>query len=180
MSQPPAPDNTPTLVTARLRLVPFGPQHLTERYVAWLNDPAVVRYSENRHRRHTLESCARYADGMKTGGHPFWAVEWNGAHIGNLTAYCDRPNRVADLAIMIGAPEARGHGLGLEAWCAALDHLLGPAGGQRKVTAGTMAANRPMLGVMAGSGMSEEGRRRAQFLLNGEPVDMVMAARFAP
>jgi RimJ/RimL family protein N-acetyltransferase len=176
------PPHVPVLETARLVLRPFAARHLTPAYLAWLSDPEVVRYSENRHRRHTRESCADYWRSMCEGGHPFWAVEWKergGLHIGNLTAYLDRPNRVADLAIMIGAPEARGHGLGLEAWRAALDHLLGPDGGLRKVTAGTMAANRAMLRVMAASGMVEEGRRRRHFLLDGAAVDMVMAARFA-
>jgi RimJ/RimL family protein N-acetyltransferase len=175
--------DTPTLITPRLRLVPFdADRHLTAAYVGWLNDPVVTRYSENRHRRHTAASCAAYVAAVQTTGHPFWAVERleaDGRHIGNLTAYLDRPNRIADLAIMIGDPAARSCGLGLEAWRASLDWLLGPAGGQRKVTAGTMAANRAMLRVMTDSGMVEEGRRRGQFLLDGAPVDMVMAARFA-
>src|SRR5262245_44345540 len=68
-------DPTPTLVCARVRLVPFGPQHMTATYVGWLNDPVVVRYSEQRHRAHTLDTCRAYFDFMQSGGHHFWAVE---------------------------------------------------------------------------------------------------------
>jgi len=50
----------PVLQTARLRMVPFSEAHLTTRYVGWLNDPEVVRYSEQRHQTHTIESCRSY------------------------------------------------------------------------------------------------------------------------
>ena len=52
------------LETERLTLTPFNTErHLTERYVAWLSDPDVVRYSEQRHRTHTLASCRHFAEG---------------------------------------------------------------------------------------------------------------------
>ena len=51
----PEPDTTPiVLETPRLRLEPFAEAHLTERYVRWLGDPAVMKYSEQRFRTHTL------------------------------------------------------------------------------------------------------------------------------
>lgn len=46
----------PPLDPGPCRVVRFADRHLTERYVGWLNDPAVVRYSEQRHSRHTLWS----------------------------------------------------------------------------------------------------------------------------
>lgn len=168
-------------------LVPFSDRHLTVDYIGWLNDPMVTQFSENRHRRHTLESCRAYRDAMRRGGHPFWAIEaldlgeegeTASQHIGNLSATIDPPNLVADLAIMIGAPWARGQGFGREAWALAGDYLLG-RGGMRKVSAGTMASNVAMLGVMQATGMVEDGRRARHFLWQGQEVDLVMAARFS-
>jgi RimJ/RimL family protein N-acetyltransferase len=168
------------LVSERLDLVPFGEEFLTPRYAGWLNDPDTVRYSEQRHRRHTRESCARYAASMQGSPHHFWAIVAHDpalGHIGNMTATVDPNNKIADLAILIGEAASRGQGLGLEAWTCACSFLLGP-GGMRKVTAGTMSVNAPMLGVMRASGMIEEGRRVRQFLLDGQEVDLVMAALF--
>ena len=168
------------LTGERLDLVPFSAEFLTPRYVGWLNDPETVRYSEQRHRRHTLESCARYAASMEGTPHHFWAVVAHDpalGHIGNMTATVDDNNRVADLAIMIGERSARGRALGLEAWVRACDFLLG-AGGMRKVTAGTMSINAPMLGIMRAAGMIEEGRRARHFLHEGREEDLVMAALF--
>lgn len=167
-----------TLAAERLDLVPFRRDFLTDRYVGWLNDPQTVRYSEQRHRHHTLESCARYAASLEGSAHYFWAIVAHDpglGHIGNMTATVDASNLVADLAIMVGEPNCRGRGLGLEAWKRACAFLLGD-GGMRKVTAGTMAVNAPMLGVMRASGMTEEGRRARHFLHEGQEVDLVMAA----
>ena len=38
--------------TTRLQIIPFREEYLTERYVSWLNDPEVVRFSDQRHRQH--------------------------------------------------------------------------------------------------------------------------------
>jgi len=171
---------TPTLSGSNARLVPFSPRHITDRYVGWLNDPAIVRFSELRHRRHTRRSCRRYLDSMRDGGHGFWAIVADlppVRHIGNVAAYVDRPNRLAEVSILIGERAAWGRGLGSTAWSLVVDWLLG-AGGMRKVVAGTMTTNKAMLRVMERSGMAIEARLARQFLLDGEEVDVVSAARF--
>lgn len=171
----------PTLETKRLTLTAFADAHLTERYVAWLNDPEVVRYSEQRHRRHTLDSCRDFVRSFADGPSHLWAIVAKDralGHIGNINSAVDAPNRTADVAILIGDRKAWGRGLGAEAWAAVVDFLLG-AGGMRKVTAGAMAANAAMVKIMRNAGMTEEGRRRGQFLLDGRPVDVVLTARFA-
>ena len=175
---------TSTIAGARLRLVPFDPkQHLTNAYVGWLNDSEVVRYSEQRHRRHTIDSCRSYFESMRAGGHHFWAIERIDGdaprHIGNLSATMDRANAAADLAIMIGDRTAWGHGFGREAWIAACEWLLGP-GGARKVGAGTIAENHAMLAVFEAAGMTVEATRKGHFILDDRPVDAVYAARFSP
>lgn len=168
------------LSASQLDLRPFGDEYLTPRYVAWLNDKEAMRYSEQRHRAHTLDSCLIYARSFENSPNYFWAIVAHDpslGHIGNMTATVDLPNRVADLAIMIGEPRARGHGFGLEAWQRACQFLLREAG-MRKVSAGTMATNIPMLKVMQAAGMIEEGRRMRHFLVDGQEVDLVIAALF--
>jgi RimJ/RimL family protein N-acetyltransferase len=169
------------LSSKRLDLRPFELEFLTDRYVGWLNDKETTRYSEQRHHVHTLASCRAYAESFDGTPNFFWAIIAHDsalAHVGNMTATVDAPNRVADLAIMIGEPHARGQGYGLEAWKRACRFLLGE-GGMRKVTAGTMANNEPMLRIMRRSGMVEEGRRKRQFLADDKEVDAVLAAMFA-
>jgi [ribosomal protein S5]-alanine N-acetyltransferase len=169
------------LTAERLELRPFNDCFLSERYVGWLNDKQTVRYSEQRHRRHTLETCRTYAHSFANTPNYFWAIihtDPSVGHIGNITATVDVPNRVADLAILVGESQVRGQGYGFEAWARACRFLLQDAG-LRKVTAGTMGINEPMLRIMRASGMVEEGRRRGQFLVDGKAIDAVLMALFA-
>ena len=169
----------PQLDTNRLTLMPFSADFLTQRYVAWLNDPAVVCYSEQRHRSHTVESCRRFVEAFVGGPNHLWAIiekEQGFGHIGNINTNVDAPNRTADIAILIGDKRAWGQGLGGEAWNAVVNYLLGPAG-MRKVTAGAIAENKAMVAIMLASGMAEEGRQRNQMLLGDRPVDVIITGR---
>ncbi|MBX7200354.1 MAG: GNAT family N-acetyltransferase [Rhodospirillaceae bacterium] len=168
---------SPILTGAKCRLEPFADQHLTARYVGWLGDPAVVRHSEQRHRKHDLESCRAYAASFAGSPHYFWAIVANDpalGHIGNINAYLDSANRVADVGILVGERASWGKGFGTDAWLTACRFLLLDQN-LRKVTAGTLANNHGMLAVMRHAGMREEGRRRRQALWEGVEVDMVEA-----
>jgi RimJ/RimL family protein N-acetyltransferase len=172
---------SPALETERLVLRSFTEAHLTPRYVGWLNDPDVVRWSEQRHRHHDLESCRRYWESFADSPSYFWAIEENSGrygHIGNITAYVDPANLLADVAILIGEKDLWGHGYGIEAWNAVMAFLLDD-GGMRKVAAGTMATNEGMLRLMRKSDMIDDGRRRRHFIVGDNEVDLILAARFA-
>jgi ribosomal-protein-alanine N-acetyltransferase len=151
---------SPVIEALRVRVVPFVvEEHLTPRYVGWLNDPAITRFSEQRLRSHSLASCLEYARSFEGTPHHFWAVvarDQRLGHIGNMNAYVDTERGVADVGILIGEPAAHGQGYATEAWTAVVDHLLRVAG-LRKITAGTLAVNRPMVALMARVGMVDEG-----------------------
>jgi RimJ/RimL family protein N-acetyltransferase len=171
----------PDITTARLRIVAFDERHLTGRYVGWLNDAEVVRYSEQRHRRHDLASCRDYFEAMRRSDGYFSAIEdtqTGQGHVGNVTVAVDAPNRLADIAILIGERGRWGNGLGLEAWTAVMRALL-EREGFRKVTGGAVASNRAMIRIMEKSGMTPDGRRRAHHLVGGIGEDVVYYAAFS-
>ena len=173
--------STPAITTTHLLLRPFADDHLTSQYVGWLNDPETVRFSELRHRKHNLKDCRSHIEGLREGGHHFWAIEQQGSpqpHIGNVTAYMDRANNSAEVSILVGSATSRGQGLGSEAWCAVVDHLI-EVENVRLVHAGTMSVNSGMLRIFEKSGMSVEGESHEYFLLDGVPVDLVRASRHA-
>jgi RimJ/RimL family protein N-acetyltransferase len=164
----------PILETERLRIAPFSEGDISERYVGWLNDPDVVRYSEQRHRRHTAGTCREFLASMQAGPGHFSSIrrKADGLHLGNISTTVDPPNLSADLGIMIGEKSAWGQGVGLEAWSSVMRYLVG-AGGFRRVTAGCMAENRGMVAVMANSGMRYDYTRQRAFLLDGREIDGV-------
>lgn len=161
-----------------LRLAPFAEEHLSERYVSWLNDPEVVRFSEQRHRRHSLESCRAYVRSFADSPSRLWALlTRQGEHVGNVTAAVDEANAVAELGILLGERSCWGQGLATEAWTAVADHLFRDLG-LRKVIAGAMAENTALLRVAEKLGMEPDGRRARHFLLQGREVDAVHFALF--
>lgn len=166
--------------TERLRVVPFEVAHLTERYVAWLSDPDVVRFSDQRFATHTLESCRAYWESFRGTHNHFWAVVAKDPeldHIGSMNAYVDLNHRIADVGILMGEPRTWGRGYGLEAWVAVVRWLL-TEGGMRKVTAGTVEINQGMRKILERSGMVDDGRRTRHLVVDGAEVDLVHAAAF--
>lgn len=171
--------NSGALMWKRIRLVPFSSDFLGERYVSWLNDPEVVRFSEQRFRVHTYESCREYMDSFEGTPNYFWGVtiDDGARHIGNMNASVDEKNLTGDVGVLIGEKSCWGKGYGFEAYEAAVDFLLRKVC-LRKITAGTMELNKGMLRIMEKLHMKPDGRRRRHVLYNGRPVDVVHMAVF--
>jgi RimJ/RimL family protein N-acetyltransferase len=167
---------TPTLSTDRLSLRQLN--KWTSDQLRWLNDPEVVRFSEQRHKHHTQFSQMTYINSFEDGSH-IWRICRldTGAHIGNLTATYDRHNEIADVGILIGEAEMWGRGYGAEAWNAACNWLL-DGGGVRKLEAGCMRTNAAMLKIIRGSHFRQEGELANHFLQGGNPVSAVLFGRF--
>ncbi|WP_430459822.1 GNAT family N-acetyltransferase [Thalassolituus sp. LLYu03] len=156
----------------------FGSDHLQERYVGWLNDAEVVRFSNQRFVTHTLASCAQFYSSIKLSSGVFLAVSHNElGYIGTMTVYFSPHHGTADIGILIGDKRCWGKGVGLSAWRLVLE-TVGALPGLRKVTAGTLACNIGMLSVMERSGMEPDGIRAGQELVNGTPVDIHYYAKF--
>ncbi len=174
-----ADDEHTTIITPRLRIVPFGEEHCGEHYLAWLNDPDLMAFSEQRHRRHTLESCRAYRMSFKGNQDSFWAIvaRKDGAHIGNISVALDTHNSLANISILVGNATARGKGFGKEAWEGVCDHLF-RSRGVRKIQAGTMAVNAPMVALARSVGMVEDGRRIRHYVWRGREVDLVFFALY--
>jgi RimJ/RimL family protein N-acetyltransferase len=165
----------PTISTARLVLRPLT--RSSQRQIDWLNDREIVRYSEQRHDKHTLSSQLRFIMSF-AGRSRIWAITLleGGEHIGNLSGTFDEPNSVCDVGILIGDRKCWGKGYGREAWNAACNWLMQQEGA-RKLEAGCMRANEAMVKIIRSSGFREEGERHNHFLLNGAPVGMLLFGR---
>ena len=175
----PGTDGFVPLHGPRLAVRPFTVDDIQPAYVGWLNDPAVVRFSNQRFRQHTMESSRAYVGSFAGTPNLFLAMveREGGAMVGTLTVYRNLHHETADIGIMVGAPASWGRGYGLEAFSLVLQWLLGRPD-VRKVTAGTLAANVGMVRIMERAGMDLEAVRKGQELLDGQPVDVVYHARF--
>lgn len=153
--------------------------HIDERHVSWLNDPEVVRYSNQRFIWHDHRSCLNYLRSFDQSAHRYFSISRLGdrERIGTITAYAAVHHGTVDLGLMIGDREAWGAGYGLDAWETLMSAVLATRG-VRKVTGGTLACNTGMIRIFERSGMQHEAVRPAQELVEGHPQDIVYYARF--
>ena len=171
------------LESDRLILKPFTVSLISEKYISWLKDPEVVRYSVHRNAVHDTATCASFLKNMHDSGNLFSAIFLKqplphlSRHIGNIVANFDFPNQTADMTILLGEREIWGKGFGGEAWAALMNYLIADRG-IRKITAGAVEQNQAMLQIFWSSGMHEEARRRRQYIVDGQEVDLIYAARF--
>lgn len=158
---------TPTLFTEDLILLPATTA--SEHQVSMLNDPSNTRFSEQRHRTHSRQSCQEYLDTFN--GH-VWEMQFGKtkSFVGMISAGIDEVNNVAEMSIMLDYYD-QNLGYGTQAWEVVCDWLF--QSGIRKIEAGTMAVNTGMIRVLEKLGFSVEGTRPKHFLLDGKEVDLV-------
>lgn len=167
------------LIGTKVELRSFNESCITADYLSWLNDPQVLRFSNQRFRQHTRESCLRYLATFDATPHYFLAIHdrESGDMIGTMTAYVNENHGTADMGILVGNRSVWGQGIGCDAWSTLMAYLLNVRG-LRKVTGGTLACNVGMIKIMERSGMQLEAIRKAQEIVEGNPQDALYYAKF--
>jgi [ribosomal protein S5]-alanine N-acetyltransferase len=159
-----------------MRFELFQQANISEEYLQTIQDKEYMRFSEQRHKQHSIQSCQKYwLDRIKNQQPGYSIVVDQGLHIGNITYDVDRPNSVADISILIFRRYA-GLGYGKTAFRQAIRELKNLR--FRKITAGTMLPNRPMLSIIHDCEMIPDGFRISHYLLEGTPVDVLYYAIF--
>jgi RimJ/RimL family protein N-acetyltransferase len=151
-------------------------------HVAWLNDGAVVKYSEQRHKLHTHRSQEAYLNGFIDNKHDHvWLISIKNSdiEIGTITALVDEPNNVAQMGILLGNRDMWGKGYGTEAWKTVMDWLFEEMD-VRKIECGTMSANRAMRRVAVNNRMEVQAAVTQHFLLDGQPEALLLYGRDKP
>jgi [ribosomal protein S5]-alanine N-acetyltransferase len=164
----------------KVRLRPFTAADINARYIAWLNDPQVVRYSNQRFRRHDQVSSEQYLKGFAGSDNLFVAItdKDGGELLGTMTAYVARLHGTVDVGLMVGERSTWGQGVGQDAWNTLCGWLLEPQVGLRKLTGGTARPNVAMVRIMERYGMQLEAVKREQEIIEGVPVDVLFYAHF--
>jgi [ribosomal protein S5]-alanine N-acetyltransferase len=158
-------------------LHPFVEANITSEYIGWLNDPTVVRYSNQRFSQHNQETCRAYLRSFGSSNHIFLSIQKDSKFIGTMTVYISVAHKTADMGIMIGDRQYWGKGFGQDAWITLMQSLFDRFH-MRKVTGGALRGNTSMVNIMIKSGMQADGVRIGQELVDGNPVDILHFAKF--
>ena len=155
-------------------LRPLERADLNERYLGWLNDPEVTRYTETGIFPSTAEDLENYfrsVTGSKNDVMLAVIDKKSGQHIGNVKlGPIHWLHRRATFGILIGEKEFWGKGVGLEA-----TRLMVEYGFQRlnlhRIDLGVFAEHAAAVHCYEQAGFKIEGRMREDLFLDGEYKD---------
>jgi RimJ/RimL family protein N-acetyltransferase len=167
------------LLGKSITLCVFTEAHVNNEYIGWLNDPEVVRNSNQRFKSHDFDSCRAYHQSFKDTENLFLAIHLKDKNkfIGTMTVYNSPQHKVADIGLMIGDRNCWGKGMGRDAWQILMTYML-ETKKFRKVTGGTLSCNLGMVNIMQKTGMQPDGERIDHELVNDFPVDVLYFSKF--
>lgn len=160
---------------SKLILSQFKKNDITEEYISWLNNPDVVRYSNQRFVKHNKLSCNKYLESFNNSDNLFFAIKTKDTEetIGTITVYVNNNHGVAEVGILIGKIEQWGKGYGQDAWNTTIDWLV-TREDIRKITAGTLSCNKSMIHIIEKSGMKIEGIRNFHEIVDEKVEDIFL------
>lgn len=160
----------------RLTLTPFLPEQVHDRYLSWLSDPEVNRYSQRRNAGTvSAQSAQDYLSSLKTDEAVLAVHCPEHGHVGNVKyGPIDRLNRRADISILMGERQVWGRGYGTEAIYLVSRHLF-ETENLNRVDAGS--TNPAFLRAVAKLGWRTEGVLRQRVWLGDHFVDWTLVAQ---
>ncbi len=91
------------------------PKNVNKNYVKWLNDPEVVRFTEQRYKKHTISEIRKYVSVIIKSKKEFLYgifVKKNKFHIGNIKlGPIDFFHKTAEIGYIIGEKDYWGKGI---------------------------------------------------------------------
>jgi [ribosomal protein S5]-alanine N-acetyltransferase len=153
-----------------------------ERYVAWMNDPMVIRYLESRYEPNSEQRIRDFVTAAERDPNQqlMAIVRLDGEeHIGNIKlGPINWIHRSADIGIIIGERSEWGKGYATDAIGLLTRHAFATLG-LHKLSAGCYAANEGSARAFEKAGFRREGLRREQFFSDGAWVDEILLGRTA-
>ena len=165
--------------TRRLLISHFTEQDISHEYIKWLNSPVTMKYSNQRFKKHTEESCMYYLRSFKNTANSFLKITQIEAQqmVGTATIYTNEQHKRADIGLLIGTNYS-GMGYGSEAWNAIVQNLRKTERIQ-KLTAGTASVNIAMRRIIEKSGFLHEATLKSHEIIEGNRVDIYFYSQFA-
>ena len=163
---------------SKVYLTLFALDDITPEYIGWLNDKEVVKFSNQRFLKHTYKSSANYLQSFEETSNLFLAIKDLSSKktIGTMTTYISEHHQTADIGILLGNRDYWGKGIGFDAWATLVKWA---SANYRKVSAGAVAVNKPMIALMEKSGMEFEGLKKHHEVVNDCSTDVLFYGKFS-
>lgn len=173
------PELTASCRAGDLVLRQLKPSDVTQDYIDWMNVPEIVRFTEQKHRRHTRASVTEFASKIQKSGDYLFGVFHDGRHLGNVgLGPIDWNHRRGEIGYIIGRREYWGKGVATAAVVAVAEFALGELG-LEKLCAEVFEGNGASMRVLEKAGFTVEARLPGHVVLDGGRVDQFMLGRHA-
>jgi ribosomal-protein-alanine N-acetyltransferase len=172
-------------VDSEVELFLLEPSHVSDQYVAWLNDQAINRYLESRFYVHTAQSTRTFVAAiLDSPNNVFFGIRYRppgsaekSNHVGNIKlGPIDWHHGTGEIGLLIGDRAVWGKGLAstsIRLLCEIAQSSLR----LRKLTAGCYASNIGSIRAFEKADFTVEGIRSGQYLIDGHPEDVVLLGR---
>lgn len=171
---------TMPIMSLRLLLRPFQSEDITDAYLAGLNDPEVVRWTEARHQAWTRANAAAYVNSHAESNTSClfgMFVQDSQRHIGNILLSDIHPiHRRAELALLISDRASWSQGYGTEGVIAVTQWAFESLGLHR-ISAGYFEENAGSAKLFAKAGYQVEGIFRDHGYVEGRWRHAVRVAK---
>lgn len=157
------------LVSERLIYEPLSQDHLSQKYVDWLNDEDVIRYLETK-AGYTIELLEEFLAEVEKKSILFWGIHLKetGEHIGNIKIDpINKKDNSGEYGIMMGDKEKWGKGYGKEASNRIIEYCFNEIK-LSSITLGVVEDNEGALNLYKKIGFKVEDTMRDTGLYNGK------------
>lgn len=152
-------------------------REVTQKYVDWMNDPDVTKYTESRFQKHTMESTINYVKSVSESSDTYFYGIYEGKeHIGNIKLQEKHQHNLGDIGIIIGDKSKWGCGYATEAIRLLTEH--GFRMGLHKISAGIYADNIGSIKAFQKAGYVIDGVHERTYMSNGQYVNEVIVSRW--
>ncbi len=171
-----------TLLTTlqNMTLKELHPDDVTEDYVAWMNDPEVVFYTEQKFISHTLEKVIQFVEGQwQTEDSFLFGIFIDEKHVGNIKlGPVNRHHQHAALSYVIGDKNYWSKGVASAAIAAVTIFGFSKIC-LRKIWASSFDENAASIKALEKNGFIIEGRLRQQLMINGKCADQIFLGKLS-
>lgn len=156
------------------------PDDVTENYVAWMNDPEVVRYTEQKFMSHTVETVTRFVDEIWQAEDSFlFGIFIDEKHVGNIKlGPINIYHQHAGLSYIIGDKKFWGKGVARASIAAVIAFGFLNIN-LHKIWATCFDENTASVRALESNGFIIEGRLRHQLMVNGKYTDQIFLGKLS-
>ncbi|MCE2517068.1 MAG: GNAT family N-acetyltransferase [Alphaproteobacteria bacterium] len=149
-----------------------------DRYVAWMNDPEITKYTEQRYHHHSFDDVQAFVEAkLDSPNEILFGIFYQNQHIGNIKlGQINLRHLTADLSYFIGDRDCWGAGLA----SSAIDGVVGFAFTTlklHKLNAGCYEENIGSIKVLSKNGFQLEGTFQDQIMFEGRRINALFFGR---